>query len=512
MDRSVQLFRFDARVVDALHAIGALFHHAAAAHGDFRITQKLELRCLPILEAQEVEAAHFVRTVVRAVARSDTAVIDHVVQAFGAVHRGSHRADLLAGGVLTLLAGNRLEKRWGIEKRLIVAGRIVRRRPNRLFVIAVDTDPVHFAAAHHLILADHGDVVLRLAGDHASVAAIAFVQVDGHRPLVSAVGEFRLPVVERQFLERRFGMLVGKIRILAILRERAGGQDLPAFHAEVILRASERIILAGFFDGAAGGGGRPKRVRSAHGVGIETLVRAGVARLLAAVSQRQDHDAIGLARQPPRGSGDFAVRKRNVNDVRINLAVLPATRPDVVRQAQLSRCLGADQRGIVPGELGDRLWQFLQPAVIGETPVVDARIGAEDEFKIGRGSGFWRRQTRGSESEGGTDRGISRTRNEPIVQRFAPEFFGSTRFLERREVGGLPHHLRVGAQRIIIANPRLVAECGKHFAGGMRVIQRRDQRLNHAERAVESARISPGFEVVRFGDVPVAKFGGLVKV
>ncbi len=46
----------------------------------------------------------------------------------------------------------------------------------------------------------------------------------------------------------------------------------------------------------------------------------------------------------------------------------------------------------------------------------------------------------------------------------------------------------------------------------MRVIQRRDQRLNHAERAVESARISPGFEVVRFGDVPVAKFGGLVKV
>jgi len=75
---------------------------------------------------------------------------------------------------------------------------------------------VHFAAAHHLVLADHGDFVFRLAGDHASVAAIAFVQVDGHRPLVAAVGKFRFALVKRQF----FGglrMLVGKIRILAIL-------------------------------------------------------------------------------------------------------------------------------------------------------------------------------------------------------------------------------------------------------------------------------------------------------
>src|SRR2546421_1846853 len=46
----------------------------------------------------------------------------------------------------------------------------------------------------------------------------------------------------------------------------------------------------------------------------------------------------------------------------------------------------------------------------------------------------------------------------------------------------------------------------------MGVIERRDQRLNHAEGTVESARIAPGFQVVRFGDVPVAEFGSLVKM
>jgi len=46
----------------------------------------------------------------------------------------------------------------------------------------------------------------------------------------------------------------------------------------------------------------------------------------------------------------------------------------------------------------------------------------------------------------------------------------------------------------------------------MRVIERRDQRLNHAKGAVESAGINPGFQVVRFGNVPVAEFRSLIKM
>src|SRR5208337_1016610 len=67
-DRAALLFRFDAPVVDALHAVGALFHDAAAAHGDFGISQEFELGRVPILEAQEIEAAHFVGAVVGAIA------------------------------------------------------------------------------------------------------------------------------------------------------------------------------------------------------------------------------------------------------------------------------------------------------------------------------------------------------------------------------------------------------------------------------------------------------------
>ena len=54
-----------------------------------------------------------------------------------------------------------------------------------LDVVAVDADPVHLAAAPHLALADHRDVVLGHAGDDAGVAAGARVEVDGHPPLVT---------------------------------------------------------------------------------------------------------------------------------------------------------------------------------------------------------------------------------------------------------------------------------------------------------------------------------------
>src|SRR6266487_6138839 len=128
----------------------------------------------------------------------------------------------------------------------------------------------------------------------------------------------------------RIGMLVGKIRILAILRKGSGRENLPAFHVEVVLRACERIVVSGFFDRAGGGGGGPKRAGSAHGVSVETLVSSGVSGFFAPVSKRKNDNAIGLTGHDPRSSSDFAIRKRNIDDVRINLAVLAATPGNVV--------------------------------------------------------------------------------------------------------------------------------------------------------------------------------------
>ena len=44
---------------------------------------------------------------------------------------------------------------------------------------------MHFAAAAHLVLADHCDVVLAVAGRYACTAPDAAVQVDAHPPAVS---------------------------------------------------------------------------------------------------------------------------------------------------------------------------------------------------------------------------------------------------------------------------------------------------------------------------------------
>ena len=44
------------------------------------------------------------------------------------------------------------------------------------------------------------------------------------------------------------------------------------------------------------------------------------------------------------------------------------------------RHLGTDEHGVVPGELGHRLGQFLQPAVVGELSVVDGGIAADVEL------------------------------------------------------------------------------------------------------------------------------------
>src|SRR5437588_12632113 len=72
-------FGFDLGGANALHAIGAFLHDTPAAHRHLRIMEKLETICYIIGILQEVEAPHFVRTVVRAIARADAAVIDHVI-------------------------------------------------------------------------------------------------------------------------------------------------------------------------------------------------------------------------------------------------------------------------------------------------------------------------------------------------------------------------------------------------------------------------------------------------
>ena len=97
-------------------------------------------------------------------------------------------------------------------------------------VVAVDAQPVHLALAQHVLLAHDRHVVLRLAGDHAGVAADAGVEVDAHAPLHLAL---RLAAVEQR-------LRVGVARLLRVvagveLGERAAAQDVLGVGLEPVV-------------------------------------------------------------------------------------------------------------------------------------------------------------------------------------------------------------------------------------------------------------------------------------
>src|SRR6185369_1243919 len=109
-DAPVLQLRLDLPLVDALDAVRALLHDAAPAHGDVGVRQHPQARRAELFRpVVEVEPAHLVGTVVRAVLRPDAAVVDHVVQAFRAVHGRADRTDQLARRVLAVHARDRLE-------------------------------------------------------------------------------------------------------------------------------------------------------------------------------------------------------------------------------------------------------------------------------------------------------------------------------------------------------------------------------------------------------------------
>src|SRR5262249_50257726 len=146
LDALLRFLGRDAGGVDALHAVGALFHHAAAAHRDVRVAHQLQAGSFKIGEEQEIETPHLVRAVVGAIPRADAAVVHHVVEPLGRVNRGAYRTNRLAGSVLALHAGDGLEiDEW-------VGGVTL--------VIGVDADPLHLAAALHLRLADRREIIL----------------------------------------------------------------------------------------------------------------------------------------------------------------------------------------------------------------------------------------------------------------------------------------------------------------------------------------------------------------
>src|SRR5256885_827863 len=136
------------RAANALHAEGALLHHALLAHRDVGIEQHGERLgegfVLPAAfgVVVPVEVADLVRTVIRAIARADAAVVHLAVQPVGRVIRGEDGTNRFARRVAALLAEHRL-----IDRTVYLA----------LFVlapIALEPEPRHLAPPLRQVFAD----------------------------------------------------------------------------------------------------------------------------------------------------------------------------------------------------------------------------------------------------------------------------------------------------------------------------------------------------------------------
>ena len=102
-------------------------------------------------------------------------------------------------------------------------------------------------------------------------------------------------------------------------------------------------------------------------VHVEACARAHAAGAAASVAQKDRDGIIGMPSLDPDRRRDFFPVEFELDQV-FGLD---------------SHALGhgrAHQHWIVPGELVHRLGQFLQPAVVGETAVVDGGIAAEINF------------------------------------------------------------------------------------------------------------------------------------
>ena len=139
------------------------------------------------------------------------------------MNRGRDRADDFAGRVLAVHTRHRLK--MGLIRRVRLPG-----------VPGIDAYPVHLPVPQHFLLTDDGDIVFRLTGGGAGVAADAGIQVDRHRPGIPLVLDRRIKRFRRLRLLREPG-------IFTELLKRAAAHRIIRFNHLMLLGRGEGIML-----------------------------------------------------------------------------------------------------------------------------------------------------------------------------------------------------------------------------------------------------------------------------
>src|SRR5690606_8655613 len=110
----------------------------------------------------------------------------------------------------------------------------------------------------------------------------------------------------------------------------------------------------------------------------------------ASIPKREDDRVVREAGLDVEGSTDRATIDRHDTDEGQLLALLEVgllnagdlERGTVRVYAELPSETRADLDGVVPGDFGDRIRDFLQPAVVGEASIVDAAVGDEANLEV----------------------------------------------------------------------------------------------------------------------------------
>ncbi len=283
------------------------------------------------------------------------------------------RANRFARCVLAMHAGHRHEVSCLHVIRIVA------------FEIRINADPVHLAAAYNFFFADYWNVVFGLTGDRARIAPDAIIQIQRHAPGVSETLIFvRVIRIQR----RVFAFFVRRMFTLACVQmflQRLGAHDVAIFfrvvvvlHVEMDLGRCNHILIRALFNLHTRS--RPRCICRSDFVSIEPMTGARPPADAASVTKLNCDHSIGLTRRNPRWNGrrDRSSAMTDPERVNVNVASLLTNLFD---DAELAGSVRADQRCVVPRDFRQRLRQLLQPAIVREAAVEDARIGSEDDLK-----------------------------------------------------------------------------------------------------------------------------------
>src|SRR5437660_757864 len=92
--------------------------------------------------------------------------------------------------------------------------------------------------------------------------------------------------------------------------------------------------------------------------------------------------SITMARHDPDRGADLPAIQIQLDDICLEAAVLAAVFVAARADAELLGRRRAHERGIIPRELGDRLGEFLKPAVVGKAAVVNRRVRLKDDLEM----------------------------------------------------------------------------------------------------------------------------------